>query len=142
TVSFRPAGSSNTPGAITLPGEVGSRTTLIASHSYFLIVNGPETFGVTADFDAAPFGFDMNNTTGGIKIEMNNEKLDGLTYQGGTTPPASTFIAYGEGSIFIFTGGSTNDLIRSPNATDTNNNATDFQRNGSTSSVTPKAANP
>ncbi|MGB9178579.1 MAG: lamin tail domain-containing protein, partial [Pyrinomonadaceae bacterium] len=42
TVSFRPAGSSNTPGAITLPGEVGSRTTLIASHSYFLIVNGPE----------------------------------------------------------------------------------------------------
>lgn len=142
TISFRPAGSSNTPGAIQLPGEVGSRTTLIASHSYFLIVNGPETFGVTADFDASQFGFDLNNTTGGIKIELNNEKLDGLAYQGGTAPPSSTFINYGEGSIFTFTSGSTNDLIRSPNATDSNNNTSDFQRNGSTSSVTPKAANP
>lgn len=142
TISFRPAGSSNTPGAIHLPGEAGSHTTLLASHSYFLIVNGPETFGVAADFDAGPSNFDINNTTGGIKIELGSEKLDGLTYQGGAAPPAPTFTTYGEGSIFTFTGGSTNDLIRSPNAADTNNNATDFHRNGSTSSVTPKTANP
>lgn len=141
-ISFRPAGSSNTPGAIKLPGEVGSRTTLIASRSYFLIVNGAETFGVAADFDASQSSFDLNNTTGGIKLELGNEKLDGLAYQGGTAPPASTFITYGEGSVFTFTSGSTNDLIRSPNAADTNDNATDFHRNGSTSSVTPKVANP
>lgn len=140
TVSFRPTGSSNTPATITLPGAVGSSTALIPAHSYFLIVNGSETFGVAADFNAT--GFDMNNTTGGIKIEINGVKLDGLTYQGGTAAPASTFISFGEGALFSFTSGTTNDLIRSPNATDTNNNQSDFRRNGTTSSVTPKAANP
>jgi hypothetical protein len=92
--------------------------------------------------DAHLSAFDLNNTTGGIKIELNGVKLDGLTYQGGATPPVATFIAYGEGTLLTFTSGTTNDLIRSPNATDTNNNATDFKRNGTAASVTPKAANP
>src|SRR5205085_4767506 len=95
-----------------------------------------------ADFDAHLTGFDLNNTTGGIKIELNGMKLDGLTYQGGSTAPAPPFNTFGEGSLLTFTSGTTNDLIRSPNAADTNNNATDFRRNGTVANVTPKAANP
>ncbi len=141
-VSYRPAGNNNTPGTVALPGAVGSLTALIQPHSYFLIVNGADTFGVAADYNASVASFDLNNTTGGIKIELNGVKLDGLTYQGGSTPPVATFVAYGEGALLVFTSGTTNDLIRSPNATDTNNNATDFRRNGTITSVTPKAANP
>ena len=141
-VSFRPSGNSNTPATVALPGAAGSRITLIQPHGYFLVAGGADTFGVAADFDAHTAGFDLNNTTGGIKLELNGVKLDGLTYQGGSTPPVSTFVAYGEGTLLTFTGGTTNDLIRSPNATDTNNNATDFRRNGAVASVTPKAANP
>jgi hypothetical protein len=141
-ISFRPAGNSNTPSTVTLPGAPGSLRTLIQPHGYYLIVNGADTFGVAADLDAHLSSFDLNNTTGGIKIELNGVKLDGLTYQGGATPPVATFIAYGEGTLLTYTSGTTNDLIRSPNATDTNNNATDFRRNGTVASVTPKAANP
>lgn len=141
-VSFRPSGSGSTPRTATLPGTPASGTTLIAPNSYFLIANGAQTFGVAADYDASASGFDLNDTTGGIKIEINSVKLDGLTYQGGSAPPAPIFISYGEGSIFVFTSGATNDLIRSPNAIDTNNNANDFRRNGTAASVTPKAANP
>jgi hypothetical protein len=141
-ISFRPSGNSNTPSTVTLPGAVGSLTTLILPHNYFLIGNGANTFGVAADFNAQTLGFDLNNTTGGIKLELNGVKLDGLTYQGGSTPPVATFIAYGEGTLFTFTSGTTNDLIRSPNANDTDNNAPDFRRNGTAASVTPKAANP
>jgi uncharacterized protein (TIGR03437 family) len=141
-ISFRPAGNSNTPTTVTLPGAPGGLTTLIQPHGYFLIVNGADTFGVAADLDAHLVGFDLNNTTGGIKIELNGVKLDGLTYQGGATPPVATFIAYGEGTLLTYTSGTTNDLIRSPDATDTNNNATDFRRNGTAASVTPKASNP
>jgi uncharacterized protein (TIGR03437 family) len=141
-ISFRPSGTTNTPGTINLPGAVGSLTTLIAPHAYFLVANGATTFGVAADFNASASGFDLNNTTGGIKIEIGGVKLDGLTYQSGTTAPAAPFNAYGEGALLNFTSGTTNDLIRSPNATNTHNNATDFKRNGTIASVTPRASNP
>jgi len=141
-ITFRPTGSGNTPSTVTLPGAVGSGTTLIQGRGYFLVANGASTFGVAADFDAASPGLDFNNTTGGIKIEIGVTKLDGLAYQGGAAPPASPFNDFGEGSIFTFTGGTTNDLVRTPDATDTGDNASDFRRNGSTNSVTPRAANP
>jgi hypothetical protein len=141
-ITFRPTGAGNVPSSVTLPGAVGSATTLIQGRGYFLVVNGANTFGVPADFDAASPGLDLNNTTGGIKIEIGGTKLDGLTYQGASAPPASPFSDFGEGSVFKFTGGTTNDLVRAPDATDTNDNASDFRRNGSSNSVTPKAANP
>ncbi len=142
-ISFRPSGTSNTPGTVLLPGTVGSSTTLIGPHAYFLVVNGASTFGVAADFAVPSDGFDLNNTTGGIKLELNGGKLDGLTYQAGSTPPTAVFISYGEGTLLSFTSSTTtSDFIRSPNALDTNNNATDFKRNSTATSVTPKAANP
>ena len=69
-------------------------------------------------------------------------ELDGLSYQGASTPPASPFADFGEGSIFTFTAGTTNNLVRTPDANDTCDNANDFRRNGTLGSVTPKAANP
>ncbi|MDQ1612585.1 MAG: large repetitive protein, partial [Pyrinomonadaceae bacterium] len=138
-VTFRPSGSGNTPQSVTLDAAAGDRF-LIPPRGYFLIAGGADTFGAAADFNAS--GFDLNNTTGGIKIEIGGVKLDGLAYQSGATPPAAPFNAYGVGTIFTFTSGATNDLIRSPNASDTHNNATDFRRNGTASSVSPKAANP
>lgn len=145
-LSFRQGGTSTNVLSVSLPGAPGSRTTLIQPRGYFLMANGPQAYGVAADFDASPMnqpnGFNLNNTTGGIKIEIGGAKLDGLTYQGGATAPNSTFIAFGEGAIFTFTGGTTNDLLRSPNGTDTNNNSNDFRRNGTTASITPKGSNP
>ncbi len=140
-ISFRPSGNLNTPASITLNSATGSRV-LIQPHGYYLVVNGAETFSVQAEFNAGAGGFDFNNTTGGIKLELGGVKLDGLCYQGGATPPAAPFNAYGEGTLLTFTSGTTNDLIRSPNAADTNNNAADFRRNGTAASVSPKAANP
>jgi uncharacterized protein (TIGR03437 family) len=139
-ISFRPSGSSNTPGALTLPGANESGATLIQPNGYFLIVNGADTFGVLADFEAN--AFDLNNTTGGIKLEIGGVKLDGLSYQGGSAAPAAPFNSYGEGPVFVFTSGTTNDIIRSPNAMDSGNNANDFRRNGTANSVSPRAANP
>ena len=138
-VSFRPSGSGNAPSSVTLSSGAGGRF-LIAPHGYFLIANGADTFGVGADFNAGDF--DLNNTTGAVKIELGGIRLDGLAYQGGSAPPAAPFNAFGEGATFTFTSGTTNDLIRSPDAKDTNNNATDFRRNGTASSVSPKAPNP
>ncbi|HJR07301.1 MAG TPA: Ig-like domain-containing protein [Pyrinomonadaceae bacterium] len=138
-LTFRPSGSANAPQSVMIANASGTRF-LIQPRGYFLIANGADTFGVQADFDAGDF--DLNNTTGGIKIELSGAKLDGLAYQGGSAPPAAPFNAFGEGAILVFTSGTTNDLIRSPNAVDTNNNATDFRRNGTISSVSPKAANP
>ncbi|MDT7602928.1 MAG: large repetitive protein, partial [Acidobacteriota bacterium] len=142
-ISFRASGNTSAVSVVTLPGAVGSRTTLIAPHGYFLIVNGASTFGVAADNDASASGFDLNNSSGAIKLELGGVKLDGLRYQqnGSAVPPAA-FDNFGEGTLFTFAGGTPNDLIRNPNATDTNNNATDFRRNGTTASVSPKAANP
>lgn len=140
-ISFRPSGSANAPFSVTLADSTGSRY-LIPPRGYFLIANGADTFGVQADFDASAGNFDLNNTTGGIKLELGGVRLDGLAYQGGGTPPAAPFNTFGEGTIFTFTSGTTNDLIRSPNAADTNNNAADFRRNGTLSSVTPKGSNP
>ena len=166
-VSFRPGGNTSTVRTVTLPGAVGSDTLRLPPRGYFLIINGAQTFGASLatgggrpdGFDAskaatdivagtpAPSGcaaasscFDLNGSGGGVRIEIGETKLDGLSYQsGGSIAP---FDAFGEGSIFTFTGGATNDLIRSPNAADTNNNAADFRRNGTAASVTPKAANP
>jgi hypothetical protein len=140
-VTYRPSGSSYTPQSLTLARASGDKF-LIGPRSYFLIAGGANTFGAAVDFNAGSGGFDLNNTTGGIKIELGGVKLDGLAYQGGTTPPAAVFNTYGEGTLLTFTSGTTNDLIRSPNATDTNHNATDFRRNGTVSTVSPKAANP
>jgi hypothetical protein len=140
-LTFRPSGSGNAPQSLTLTTGAGDKF-LIQPHSYFLIAGGADTFGLSVDFNAGGSGFDLNNTTGGIKIEIGGVKLDGLAYQGNATPPAAVFTAYGEGTLLMFTSGTTNDLIRSPNAADTNNNATDFRRNGTASSVSPKAANP
>ncbi|HEY1403934.1 MAG TPA: lamin tail domain-containing protein, partial [Pyrinomonadaceae bacterium] len=139
-LTFRPSGAGNTPQSLTLTRAAGERL-LIQPHGYFVIAGGADTFGQAVDFNVAGSNFDLNNTTGGIKIEIDGVRLDGLAYQGGATPPAA-FNAYGEGALFTFTSGATNDLIRSPNAADTNNNATDFRRNGTASSVSPKAANP
>jgi uncharacterized protein (TIGR03437 family) len=140
-IAFRPSGAGNTPQTFALTRASGERF-LIEPHGYFLIAGGADTFGIAADFNAGDGLFDLNNTTGGIKIELNGVKLDGLAYQGGSTPPAAVFNAYGEGTLLTFTSGTTNDLIRSPNAADTNNNAADFRRNGTLSSVSPKAPNP
>jgi len=145
-ISFRQSGAGTGVLTIVLPGVVGSRTTLIGPRSYYLIANGAQAYGVTADFDAgmtnAPNGFNLNNTTGGIKIEISGVKLDGLTYQGGSSAPAPVFVTFGEGTLMLFTGGTTNDLIRTPNAADTNDNARDFRRNGTTANITPRATNP
>ncbi|HEY9282949.1 MAG TPA: lamin tail domain-containing protein, partial [Pyrinomonadaceae bacterium] len=144
-VSFRASGTSNTPRAVSLPGAVGSRTTLVQPRGYFLIANGATTFGAAADFAVPGDGFNLNNTTGGIKIEVGGVKLDGLAYQQeGAAAVSDVFRAYGEGPIFAHTGtsSSTNDFVRRPNAADTNNNLTDFTRNSTAASVTPKAANP
>jgi len=145
-VSFRQSGASNTVLTVSLPGAVGSRTSLIGPQGYFLIANGTQAYGATADFDASstnpPNGFNLNNTTGGLKIEIGGAKLDGLTYQGSSTAPPSIFLSFGEGAVLTFTGGTTNDLLRTPNGTDTNSNANDFRRNGTTASITPKRVNP
>ncbi|HEX8634360.1 MAG TPA: Ig-like domain-containing protein [Pyrinomonadaceae bacterium] len=140
-LTFRPSGAGNAPQSLTLANAAGDKF-LIQPHGYFLIAGGADTFGQSPDFNPGGSGFDLNNTTGGIKLELGGVRLDGLAYQGGTTPPAAVFNAYGEGTLLTFTSGTTNDLIRSPNAADTNNNATDFRRNGTASTVSPKAANP
>jgi uncharacterized protein (TIGR03437 family) len=146
-ISFRPGGAGNTPSTVTLPGTVGSATTTIAANSYFIVVNGASVLnggGVTveADYNAGAGNFDLNGTGGGIKIEINGVKLDGLTYQGSATAINATFVAYGEGTIFTFTSATTNDLVRSATSTDTNNNATDFRHLSSSTTITPKAVNP
>lgn len=142
-VSFRGSGNVSAVSTVTLLGAVGSLTTLIQPRGYFLIANGASTFGAAADFAVQGGVFNLNNSTGGIKIEINGVKLDGLTYQNGGTAPAAPFNAFGEGTPLVFADAPTTiDLIRSPNATDTNNNATDFKRNTATASVTPKAQNP
>lgn len=142
-ISFRAAGNTGTVSTIALPGGVGSGTTLIAPHSYFLIANGATTFGVTADFNAGLSGFDLNNSSGAVMIEINGSKLDGLRYQqNGSSVPPVAFDNFGEGTLFTFAGGTPNDLVRSPNATDTNNNAADFRRNNSHAAVSPKSLNP
>jgi hypothetical protein len=140
TISYRPAGSGSMVSKLSLPGSVGSATVTLAPHDYFLIVNGAESFGVRADFNAQ--SFDLNNTNGAIKIEMGETKLDGLAYQGGASQPPSVFLNFGTGPTLRFNGGATNDLIRSPNGTDTQDNAHDFRRQGTATDVTPRAVNP
>jgi uncharacterized protein YjdB len=142
-ISFRASGNTSAVSNVTLPGITGSGTTLLSPNSYFLIANGPMTFGVAADFDASTTGFDLNNSSGAVMIEIGGDTLDGLRYQqNGSAVPPPAFDNFGEGTLFTFAGGTPNDLIRSPNATDTNNNAADFRRNNSHAAVSPKAANP
>ncbi len=141
-VRFRPAGSGSAPGSITLPGALGSGTTVIQPQGYFLIANGASTFGVMADYDASAAGFDLNGTSGGVEIEISCVRLDGFAYQGSSAALPRPFETYAEGVLFKFMTGATNDLIRHPNATDTNDNAGDFRRNGTATSVSPKKPNP
>jgi uncharacterized protein (TIGR03437 family) len=142
-ISFRGSGNTSAVSTVMLPGAAGSLTTLIQPRSYFIVVNGASTFGAAADFAVQGGGFNLNNSTGGIKIELGGVKLDGLTYQNGSAAPAAPFNSFGEGAPLVFADApATVDLIRSPNATDTNNNASDFKRNTSTAGVTPRAANP
>jgi uncharacterized repeat protein (TIGR01451 family) len=147
-ITFRPSGGVGAASSsVTLPGVAGSNTTTIAANSYFIVVNGASTLNgsnvaVVADYNASATGFNLNNTTGGIKIELSGVKLDGLTYQGDATSPDATFVAYGEGSIKTFATAATNDMVRSQTSTDTNNNATDFRVLQSTTTITPKAQNP
>jgi uncharacterized protein (TIGR03437 family) len=142
-ISFRGSGNTSAVSTITLPGSVGSGAIIIPPNTYFLIANGPATFGVPADFDASAIGLDLNNSSGAVKIEINGLKLDGLRYQqNGSSVPPTPFDNFGEGTLFTFAGGTPNDLIRSPNGSDTNINLNDFRRNNSHAAVTPKAANP
>ncbi|MCA1643644.1 MAG: Ig-like domain-containing protein [Acidobacteria bacterium] len=142
-VSFRGSGNVSAVSTVALAGAVGSLTTLIPPRGYFLVANAATTFGAAADYAAQGGVLNFNNSTGGIKIEIGGVKLDGLTYQNGGTAPAAPFNSFGEGAALVFPDAPTTiDLIRSPNATDTNNNVTDFKRNTSTASVTPRAPNP
>lgn len=141
-VSYRAAGSGSTINTISLPGSVGSATIILMPHDYYLIANSAESFGVKADFNAGSFSLDLNNTSGAIKIEIGQTKLDGLVYQGGASAPPSVFLNFGEGSTFKFNSGTTNDLIRSPNGAASGDNALDFRRQGKGSEVTPRASNP
>jgi hypothetical protein len=142
-ISFRGSGNTSNVSTITLPGIVGSGEIILPPNNYFLIANGPSTFGLTADFDASAIGLDLNNSSGAVKIEINGLKLDGLRYQqNGSGVPPSPFDNFGEGNLFTFAGGSPNDLIRSPNGIDTNVNFNDFRRNNSHATVSPKASNP
>src|SRR5207302_2738254 len=114
-------------------------TTLISAHSYFLVVNGASTSGLNADYNPGAGNLDLNGTGGGIKIELNGARLDGLAYQGSATAINATFAAYREGSIFTFTAATTSDLVRSSTSIDTNSNVTDFRLLSSIGTVTPKA---
>lgn len=142
-ISYRATGATTTVSTVHLPGMVGSGSALISPNSYFLIANGPSTFGVNADMDASSSAFDMNNSSGAVKIEISEVKLDGIRYQqNGSGVPPIAFDNFGEGTLFTFAGGTPNDLIRSPNAVDTDNNLNDFRRNNSHAAVSPRAANP
>jgi uncharacterized repeat protein (TIGR01451 family) len=140
-ISYRGSTSTTTVNTFTLPAS-----TVIPANSYLIIVNGAITYGVTADFDASGgAGFNLTATSGGVKIELNGVKLDGIAYQSAVanTIPA-TFLAFGEGTPFTSPVASgQQDYVRSPNGADSNDNATDFRRSGANSTtVTPKAANP
>jgi uncharacterized repeat protein (TIGR01451 family) len=148
-ISYRASTSLTAVSTFTVPGAVGSGTTVIQPNTYLIIVNGASAYGTAADVNAsaitatAPNGFDFTAASGGIKIELNGVKLDGLAYQSGssTVPPA--FTAFGEGTpASTTTASGLMDWIRSPNGVDTNVNSSDFRRNGTASLVSEKAANP
>ncbi len=140
-ISYRTGASTTTATTFTMPGAVGSGTTVIAPNSYLIIVNGTNAYGVAADFNASGT-LDLTGASGGVKIELNGVKLDGLTYNNSSTAPAF-FAAFGEGTAFTSpTTSGLQDYVRSPNGTDTDSNSSDFRRNGVTASITPKAANP
>lgn len=136
-ISYR-AGST-TPSTFTLPAS-----TIIQPRSYLIIVNGATTYGVTADFNAGGAGFNLTATSGGIRIELNGVKLDGLAYQTPGNNVSATFAAFGEGRVYTSPVASgLLDYVRSPDGTDTNDNAADFRRSGTnTAAVTPKSTNP
>jgi len=142
-LSYR-AGALTTVSTFTLPGAVGSGTTVIGANSYLLIANGPSAYGTPADHNASASGFDLTAASGGIKIELRSVKLDGLAYRNSASNTISAnFSAFGEGTAFTSPVASgLQNYIRSPNGADTNDNATDFRRNGTAASVTPKGSNP
>jgi uncharacterized repeat protein (TIGR01451 family) len=143
-ISYRPSGATTTPRTFTLPAN-----TIIPAGEYRIIVNGSSAYGTPADFNASTDGiggtdlFNLNNSNGGIKIELNGVKLDGLAYRSGAGTVTAPFDTYGEGNPFLgVTSSGLQDLIRSPNGTDTNDNAADFRRNGIAANVSERAANP
>lgn len=140
-ISYRTGASTTTATTFTMSGAVGSGTTVIAPNSYLIIVNGSNAYGVAADFNASGT-LDLTGASGGVKIELNGVKLDGLTYNNSSPAPAF-FAAFGEGTAFSSpTTSGLQDYVRSPNGTDTDSNSSDFRRNGVTASITPKAVNP
>ena len=140
-ISYRTGASTTTATTFTMPGAVGSGTTTIAPNSYLIIVNGGNAYGIVADFNASGT-LDLTGASGGVKIELNGVKLDGLTYNNTSAAPAF-FATFGEGTAFSSpTTSGLQDYIRSPNGTDTDSNTADFRRNGVTASITPKATNP
>ena len=140
-ISYRTGASTATATTYTLPGAVGSGTTTIGPNSYLIIVNGSNAYGVAADFNNGG-NLDLTAASGGIKIELNGVKIDGLTYNNTSTAPAF-FQTFGEGTAFQSpTTSGLQDYIRSPNGTDNDTNSTDFKRNGTTASITPKLSNP
>lgn len=143
-ISSRASASTTTVNTFTLPGTPGSGTTVIPANSYLIIVNGTSAYGTTADFNASASSFNLTATSGGVKIELDGVKLDGLAYQSSAANVVpATFAAFGEGTVFISPVASgLQDYIRSPNGTDTNDNASDFRRNGTTANVSERAANP
>jgi uncharacterized protein (TIGR03437 family) len=139
-ITYRLSGTPAAPGTFTIPGN-----TLIPSAGYLLIANGSSAYGKVADFDASGNAdlFNLNNSNGGIKIELNGVKLDGLAYRSGAGAVTSPYDTYGEGNPFIgVTSSGLQDIIRSPTSSDTNDNAIDFRRNGTVNSVSAKASNP
>jgi uncharacterized protein (TIGR03437 family) len=138
-ISYRGTTSTTTVNAFALPAS-----TVIPANSYLIIVNGATAYGVTADFNASSAGFNLTATSGGVKLELNGVRLDGLAYQTPGNTVSATFAAFGEGTPFISPVASgQQDYVRSPDGADANNNATDFRRSGANSAtVTPKAANP
>jgi uncharacterized repeat protein (TIGR01451 family) len=139
-ITYRLSGTPAAPSTFTLPSN-----TLIPAGGYLLIANGSSAYGKVADFDASGGTdlFNLNNSNGGIKIELNGVKLDGLAYRVGTGTVTSPYDTYGEGNPFTgVTSSGLQDLIRSSTSSDTNDNATDFHRNGTVASVSAKAVNP
>ncbi len=136
-ISYR-AGNT-TANTFTLPAS-----TVIPAGGYLIIVNGANAYGVAAGVNGSSAGFNLTATSGGVKIELNGVKLDGLAYQTPGSTVSATFAAFGEGTVFTSPVASgQQDYVRSPNGADSNDNATDFRRSGANSTtVTPKASNP
>ncbi|MEJ7618192.1 MAG: lamin tail domain-containing protein [Pyrinomonadaceae bacterium] len=66
-VTFRPAGAGASASNFQLP-ETWAAKRLFCRRARILIANGAQTYGAMADYDASARGFDLNNTSGGIRL--------------------------------------------------------------------------